>query len=497
MGYTRKTYQDFENARNQGENAMLQFIKSAISEHKSRNLYQQAIDAELYDRGENVTIRMVQKFLYNTSGQQYVDIYAANNKIANNIFSHLITQQNEYSLANGVNFDNAEIDEKIANINKNFDTQIKDIARYALRDGRAYGYFDGRNINAFEYKEFVAFKDENTGKLRAGVRFYQIDKDKPINLWLYEEDGLTHYRTLNLHGNDFETIEPKKSYITILKGTDADGMIPVESKNYSSLPVYELRANSYGQSELNAIRDKIDAYDLTLSGLANDIDENAFIYWIIQNAGGMEDADIARFKQALRTAKVAEIDATDGSSVEQFQKDVPTEARTAMLDRLKQDIYETYGAFNPAVLSAGNLTATQINAAYTVVDNKASQFEKQITEFVQNILLLMEIQTEDYKIRYIRNRLVNAAEEAQTERTKIETLLLLSNYLDDKTLIEAVKTIIPELSDIDVEELIKKKSLQDDEGFGATGNEGDNRPAIEQTEGNAPNGNEGNLNNEA
>lgn len=445
-----KTYQDFLQA--QGNKAA--FISQAIQEYRGTIEFKIARDAELYDQCKNPTIRLFQKFLYNTAGHKYPDVYAANNKIASNLFSQLVTQEAEYSLANGVEFEDKAIVEKLG---RGFDGSVERAGRSALLMGKSYTYCDGqKNTTVFKATEFCPLYDEYTGALMAGIRFYKVDRDKPLNAWLYETDGYTYYRSKD----DSETLfeyEPKKNYKDIVVHTNADGDMIVGHEDFPALPIVELYGNPYGASELVFIRDKIDAYDLTLSGLANDIDENAFVYWIISNAGGMEDSDLARFKQALRTAHTAVVDSDDGTKAEHFQNDVPTEARTVMLDRLKADIYEAFGAFNPSTVAGGAVTATQILAAYTAADNKAALFETEVRKFIQKILYLYGIEVDGYTITFTRQKLQNELENAQIAQTKVTTLMALANEIDDETLLTALSKVVPELYDINVKQVLNKK----------------------------------------
>ena len=48
-------------------------------------------------------------------------------------------------------------------------------------------------------------------------------------------------------------------------------------------------------STLVGMRATIDAYDLTKSGFANDLEDCAQIYWSVENYGGMQDDDLRKF----------------------------------------------------------------------------------------------------------------------------------------------------------------------------------------------------------
>jgi len=74
------TYQDLLDC-GQEERRRMDFIRSAVSQHKSSNLYKTAVDAQLYYEGENPTITKYEKVIYDLQGRAHVDMYTANHKI--------------------------------------------------------------------------------------------------------------------------------------------------------------------------------------------------------------------------------------------------------------------------------------------------------------------------------------------------------------------------------------------------------------------------------
>ena len=54
----------------ENERDRMEFVLSAIHEHKGSELYKTAYDAELYYKHQNPTIMRFQKFVYNQFGQK-------------------------------------------------------------------------------------------------------------------------------------------------------------------------------------------------------------------------------------------------------------------------------------------------------------------------------------------------------------------------------------------------------------------------------------------
>ena len=437
------TYQDFLRAGNK-EN----FIIELISEHKTSKQYHVAVDAENYNRQQNTTIMKYQKFLYKLTGQKIVDTISPNYKMASNYLNRFITQLNQYLLGNGATFTDETTKEKLG---VDFDTQLQKAGRSALIEGVSFGFWDFDKLRVFKLIEFAPLYDEENGSLRAGARFWQLDNDKPMRITFYEEDGYTEY--IYKIGEEIEVIKPKTTYKQIVKYTAISGEEIYQGENYPNFPIVPFYANPERQSELVGIREQIDAYDLIKSGFANDLDGH-MLYWILENAGGMDDPDIARLIERMKT--LGAVISDEDAQVKMQQLDIPYESRIAYLDRLEEDLYKDFGALKVDIISSSATTATQINAAYLPLDCKTDQYEYECIEFVRNILKLQGI--EDIP-QFKRNKIAN-----QSEATTM--ILQASNYLDDETVLKH----LPFLSPDEIETILKNKEKEEAERFSVNEN---------------------------
>ena len=432
------TYQDFLRAGNK-EN----FIIELISEHKTSKQYHVAVDAENYNRQQNTTIMKYQKFLYKLTGQKIVDTISPNYKMASNYLNRFITQLNQYLLGNGATFTDENTKEKLG---IELDTQLQKAGRSALIEGVSFGFWDFDKLRVFKLIEFAPLYDEENGSLRAGARFWQLDNDKPMRITFYEEDGYTEY--IYKIGEEIEVIKPKTTYKQIVKYTAISGEEIYQGENYPNFPIVPFYANLERQSELVGIREQIDAYDLIKSGFANDLDGH-MLYWILENAGGMDDPDIARLIERMKM--LGAVISDEDAQVKMQQLDIPYESRIAYLDRLEEDLYKDFGALKVDIISSSATTATQINAAYLPLDCKTDQYEYECIEFVRNILKLQGI--EDIP-QFKRNKIAN-----QSEATTM--ILQASNYLDDETVLKH----LPFLSPDEIETILKNKEKEEAERF--------------------------------
>lgn len=451
----QQTFQDFQEAVQRGDT--LKFLRDAIQQHRNSDAYKIAIDADEYDAQRNVTINDTVKRLYSISNtvdektgaekmgvSQHADTTASNHHIASNFFHRLNTQRVSYSLGNGVTFDTDGVKEKLG---IKFDTDLSELAGYALKHGVSFGFWNLDRLHVFPLTEFVPLWDESDGSLRAGIRYWSIDwKRKPVYAVLYEEDGYTKYRSKGKSGLTLEEMEPKRTYRQTVAHTDAGGDEVIGEENYSALPIVPLYGNKQHQSTLVGMRAAIDSYDLIQSGFANDVTDCAQIYWLIGNALGMNDDEIQHFMDRLRFSHVAVAD-MDNSSVTPYTQEPPYNAREAYLNRIANSIYRDFGAFNPEHVAAGNVTATQIRAAYQAQDEEADAFEYQVIECVQQILALKGLEGTP---QFSRNRVANQLEEVNMVVSEAE-------WLDNETILDLLPNVTPDMK----QAILERKDVQD------------------------------------
>lgn len=439
------TFQDFEKATDQKE-----FILSAISRHESSDEFQIAKDADEYDRQKNVTILNYTKMMYTMMGSPVIDFTASNAKITSNFFHRLNVQRNSYLLGNGVTFKNEKTKDKLG---EEFDNVLFDLAYYALIHGVSFGYWSHDRLYAFKTTEFVPLFDEETSDLRAGIRYWRLADDKPMYVVLYEEDGFTKFRTYD--DEDEETIteiQPKKKYVQKVAYTEADGEVVTGDFNYSRLPIIPIWGNKRHQSTLVGVREAIDSFDLVRSGFANDLNDVAEIYWLIENAAGMEEDDLARFRDRLKINHIATVTTQDGANVKPYTQDIPYNARRAFLEDMKAQIYADFGALDVHMVSA-NSTNDHLEAAYQPLDEEADDLEYQVSKFIQQLLNLVGIK--DEYPTYKRNRISNQSQQTQM-------VLSAAEYLDGETVLKH----LPFITVDEVEEIQRRKQAEDMERMG-------------------------------
>lgn len=439
-----KYYEDLLEA---GEgNSKIAFVLDAINEYKASELYDEASIAYEYFKRRNVTINQYQKLLYTLSGEAVPDNYSANYKFCNAFFPIFVKQENSFLLGNGVSFNDASTKDKLGG--DDFDTSIYKAGEYSLWGGVSFCFFNFDHVDVFDVLEFAPLIGVEDGALHAGIRFWQVDVNKPLRATLYEEDG---YTELIWRDGKGEVLNPKKAYTEIVKHTPADGDEIMDGENYPNFPIIPLWGNREHQTELTGLRSKIDGYDLIQSGFANDLDDASQIYWILNNAGGMDEVDLKKFMDQIKRVKAAVVE-DDGARAEAHTLDIPYQARQAGLADLRDSLYRDAMALDTDKITAGNVTATAINSAYENLELKCDGYEYCVTTCIKALLDLLGIEDSP---TYHRRKTTNQVEVTQM-------VMSAASELDRETILKN----LPFINVDEIENIIKKTDEEELERFG-------------------------------
>lgn len=427
-----RTFQDFEKASD-----VAKFVSDAIATYKGSDVYKMALIADKYDAQRNETILETVPMLFNIAGTKVIDTTVSNNQIASNFFNRLNTQRCMYSLGNGVSFIdpyeavNNQADDTKRLLGPHFDHDIAEAGYYALIHGMSYLFWNMDRCHVFKATEFVPLDDEHDGTLKAGIRFWQLDTNKPLNAVLYERDGYTTFRRGN---NGMVEAKKKTAYKITYQYTDAeDEAVVIDEENYPDIPIVRMFGSRLRQSTLVGMREAIDAYDLVKSGFANDMTDCAQIYWIVENYGGMNDDDLKKFLDRLKFNHIANADTQSGGRITPYTQEIPYSARQALLKEIRDGIYEDFGGLDVHTIAAG-ATNDHIDAAYQPLDENAADFEHWVSDAIIRLLALQGI--DDTPI-FQRNRISN-------KREQVDMIVQEASWLDQGTILRKLPNITPE-----------------------------------------------------
>lgn len=435
------TYQDYLEVKDTGsESQLIQFVMNVINSHKRSEEYKNAVVADEYFRHRNRTIVEFQKVLYKVTGEVVPDNYSANYKLSSNYLFQFTVQLNQYLLGNGVSWGNNQTAKRLG---KKFDTMLQKAGKEALVGGVSFGFMNYDHLEVFNLREFAPLYDEENGALMAGIRFWQISKNKPMRAVLYDLDGYIGFIWRDGVGSIYT---PRMPYKIKTRTTAFDGTEIFSGENYPTFPIVPFFGINK-QSELVGRREQIDCYDLIKSGFANTVDEASLIYWTLTGSGGMKDIDLVKFVERIKTVHAANLG--QGQTAESHAVETPYASREALLTRLRDDLYEDFMAMDYKNVASGSVVTAQIDAAFANLDLKADDYEFNVIDFLQGVLAVLGIEDDP---TFTRNKIVNANEQ-------IGTLLQAREYLDSEYL---TKKILELLGDGDLaDEILKRLDAED------------------------------------
>ncbi len=424
------TFQDYLPIKD-NETAKTNFLKACISEHEGSPAYKAALAGSHYYDGDNDTIRSVVKWYIDRFGNKKQDADASNFKMRNKMFPYFVNQLVLYLLGNGIQMETAE-KEKLGDI----DEKLVKAAIKAQCGSVSYLFWNLDHVEVFDAVEFIPLWDEDTGALRAGVRYWRLTPEKPLRITLYEDDGYSEYIDRN-DGAGVVLLLDKQPYVKLVVQTAIDTEIR-DGRNYDSFPIVPLWANASKKTALRGLRDTIDAIDLLTNGFANTVKDTRQILFILRGALG--DAEEQRFRDALnKIERIGGAAVDDNQSIDAVSPQIAFEANQAAISMLEDNLYRDAMALRVSNIQAGNVTATQIRSAYEPLNQKADLFEVQVRECLNQIMRFAGA-TGDY--HFERSTVANAQESMQT-------LMLSAQYLPRDYLVSRILAILGDTDSLD------------------------------------------------
>lgn len=398
-----------------------------IQRYKDSKDFREGLEANAYFNGENTEILkkvLIKPEVIRTQTEEgekksLKSAQVVGNRLSNDFLFRFIVQQNQYLLGNGVTLKNADTKKKLG---RSFDTRMQEIGENALLHGVSWGYWNYDHLECISavkdpYSGFVALCDEMTSEPKVGIQFWQIDRDKPMGVRLFEMDGVSVYRYPSTGTIDNDTVvkpvEKKRAYkVKTIK--DGSGISVLSEENYRALPVVPLFANKEKRSELtHNIKSKIDAYDRIQSDFGDNLDRANDVYWVLNNFGG-DTKDVINMIEMINEVKAVLNQGNavgGGATAEPRTIEVPYMARATALDILRKSLYQDYMALDMDEIKGGSLTNVAIKTAMANLNLKCDRYEWQCFAFVQNILAFVGVEGEDAEIiRFNRRGIVNESE---------------------------------------------------------------------------------------
>ena len=254
----------------------------------------------------------------------------------------------------------------------------------------------------------------------------------------------------------------------ILYQVDGDDNTYIDSLGF--LPFFRLDNNKKQISNLKAVKDLIDDYDLMASSLSNNLIDFDHPLYAVK---GFEGDNLDELQQNLKTKKIVGVGSDGG--IEVHTVDVPYEARKVKLELDEKNIYRFGMGLNLSGLKDTSATTNiAIKAAYSLLDLRCKHLERNIKRFLRKIVAVCideinqqngtDYQITDVYFEFTHEVMSNEQEneqneltEAQKQQVQINTLLSLAQIFGDDLTIQYICDVL----DIDYENV--KDKLPDNE----------------------------------
>ena len=462
---------------------ILAFIQEDSTSEKKRL----ASVGQQYYEG-NHDIKNYKLYFYNADGSLVEDKTRSNIKISHPFFTELVDQEVQYMLSGKCGFvksDNPTLQsylDEYFNENEDFTSELYEVLTGAVSKGfeYMYAYKNSEDKLAFQCADSMGVV-EVEGKFTSDRKAYyiywyveRINKDKQrvkrIQVW---DDQQTWYYTQIEDGklvlDEPEDGKPNPRPHVLYKKDNDDNTY---YEGFGFIPFFRLDNCRKQFSGLKPIKAIIDDYDLMSCGLSNNL-QDASEYLVVVK--GFQGDNLEELIQNVKTKKHIGVDGENGGGVDFKTVDVPYDARKVKLTLDETNIYRFGMGFNSAQVGDGNVTNIVIKSRYALLDLKCNKLEIRLKQFLRKIMkvVLAEIndqngtdyQQKDVYFDFEREVMTNASDnaqieltDAQTQQTKVNTLLGLVSTLGDEIVVQNVCEVL----DIDYEEIKDKIPKQED-----------------------------------
>jgi len=452
------------------EKEIIKFIDNDIESKKKKTA---AIGKKYYEGDHD--IKKMKLFYYNADGELVEDKTRSNIKISHPFFTELVDQEVQYLLSGKEGFvfsDDPKLQEELDayfNENEEFIAELNETMTGTISKGfeYMYAYKDKNDKLAFECADSMGVVEVRAKDTDDGCEYliyWYVDRVEKENkeitrIQVWDEEQTYYYvRSGNgkLEEDAAAAINPRPHTIYSKQGEEG-----TYYEGFGFIPFFRLDNCKKQVSGLKPVKELIDDYDLMSCGLSNNL-QDASEYLVV--VSGFQGDNLDQLIQNVKTKKFVGTDSDGG--VEYKTVDVPYEARKVKLELDEKNIYRFGMGFNSAQIGDGNVTNIVIKSRYALLDLKCNKLEIRLKQFLKKIIkcVLEEINQQqgtdyalkDVYIRFEREVMTNANDnaqkelvDAQTEQTKVNTLLSVANTLGN----ESVAQQICEILELDYEEI--------------------------------------------
>jgi len=365
------------------------FFTTLINEDKQSDYKKRMIEGIRYYDGDHDVLYDKKEF-YIAEGNKVEDTITPNSHIENRWFTLVVDQVANYICAKPITFNPKNEAEKVEYDKLNewldvyFDKIILKWVKGACKKQVEWLHFFFDEKGNFQYvitpaEEIIPIYDTvYESVLVALIRYYTIkvrkdNKDTTYtNLEYWTENGVEYWS--NESGKYIQQ-DGKAHYTNQYK--NANQVLKEENKGWGKIPFVPLY-NDNEQTDLQKIKNLIDAYDRIVSGWFNDLEQVRETMLVIKDAGSLLDSGAAKngitelgmVRNNMKLYGIIKVRGT--GDVKGLQLDIPVEAKKELLSILRKNIFQISQSVDIEELKAGDKTGIAIKLSYEPLDEKAN-----------------------------------------------------------------------------------------------------------------------------
>lgn len=445
-----------------------QEIRTLIDNDEASKKKQLAKKGVAYYEGQH-DIEEYRIFFINADGKLEEDKTKYNSRISHPFFKLLADQEAQYMLSGKDGFIKSDTPELQAeldtyfNENESYLAELLELLTGTITKGFEYMYAckdaDGRTkFECADSLGVVEVRAKDTDDHCEYLIYWyveRIEKDtkaiKHIEVW--DADTVTYYTQVNDGDIELDEDEPENPRPhTLLKKKGSEQLF---KDSYGLIPFFRLDNNKKQISGLMPIKKLIDDYDIINSGLTNSIEDTNEALYVVR---GFQGDNLDELMTNIKAKKHIGVDEEGGVDV--MTVDIPVEARKTKMDIDKENIFFLgMGVNTEALKDTSATTSVAIKSAYANLDLKCDGLLPRLKQFIRKQLdiVLAEInkingtdyQQKDVYFNFEREIITNALEnaqieltQAQTEQTRITTLLNTAAQLGDELLVQQIFDVL-------------------------------------------------------
>lgn len=412
-------------------------LKNLIDTDKASQLKLDMFTGENYYKAKHkISDRQIQYYM---DGKYIEDKTKANNKAVNPYHQMLVDQKAEYIAGNEIKFSVTQDESNEASVK--LATEYQDFIQEYLGDefgvvsvdwiiGASNKSVEWLHVfideeGNFDYTitdaiQIIPIYDSDYEKVLIGlIRYYTVEyvedngeKKKKIKAEWWDEKEVTFYveqkdgsftKEIILKENGEAEINPRPHWLETNTVTNA-----TIGKGWGRVPFIPLYNNSKKLNDLSRIKALIDIYDLVVSDFANNLEDIQDAIWVLK---GYEGENLKEFMTNLKIYKAIKVSG-DGD-VDNKKIDIPSEARTKILDELEDQIYAFGRGVNMNTDKFGNSpSGIALKFLFSNLDMKSNALIRQMQGalkeliwFVTEWINLVEKKDYDYtQVRFTFNK---------------------------------------------------------------------------------------------